>query len=261
MASKRKVSFGIFVFLILDMIFSVSANVFASPYASEVVGFAQGPGATEGYDNPDVVLGVPPVEDSYGWAVTITSAPWEPSDVVSLGNGGSLTVKFDHPVVNNPAEIEYGIDLLVFGNSFFGIDWGGDGSINGTFFEPAGIEVSQDGISFYEIDGVYADELYPYTSTKGNFIHATPGGVGYMGRDPLEVESDFGLGCGGAQVDISGAVGLPEPLDWIQYVRVTDIADDPHIADVVGFADVVPEPATGLFLLAGIGLLRAGRRR
>jgi hypothetical protein len=42
------------------------------------------------------------------------------------------------------------------------------------------------------------------------------------------------------------------------YVRVTDIAGDSTIADVVGFADVVPEPATILILFAGAVL---GRRR
>jgi len=226
----------------------------ASPYASSLISFSQGVGADADYNNPYVVLGSPPTADSSGWPVSITSAPWEKTDVVSLGNGGSITIAFDHPVLNNPAGVEYGIDLLVFGNSFFATDWETDGRIVGTYFEPAKIEVSQDGITFYEITGVYADALYPYTASAGNFVHATPLGIEYMNCQPADVEADFLGGCGGAQVDISNAIGVS--LDWVLYVRVTDIVGDGTIADIVGFADVVPEPATVFILLAGVGFLR-----
>jgi hypothetical protein len=226
----------------------------ATPYASSVISFSQGIAADPCYDNPSVVLGSPPVADSYGWPVSITYSPWETTDVVSLGNGGSITISFDHPVVNNPLDVEYGIDLLVFGNSFFATDWGGDMRIIGTYFEPAKIEVSQDSITYYEIADTFADALYPYTASAGNFVHATPLGIEYMNRQPADVEADFLGGCGGAQVDISNAIGAS--LDWIMYVRVTDIAGDGTIADIVGFADVVPEPATIFILLAGVGFLR-----
>jgi len=241
-------------------------EVFAtlSPYAAEVVEFVQGPGAAAGYDNPQVVVGEPPsvAGAGSGWEspVTITSAPWQGSEVVSLGDGGYITIKFDHKVLNNPAEVEYGIDLLIFGNSFFATDWAGDGTINGTYFEPAKIEVSQDGVNFYTVADVYADALYPYTASKGDFVHATPAGISYMGRNPADVEADFGFGCGGAQVDISKAIGTSAELAWIQYVRVTDIAGDSGIADVVGFADVVPEPAAIMLLLGGSLILRQSKR-
>ena len=55
-------------------------------------------------------------------------------------------------------------------------------------------------------------------------------------------------------MDISNAIGAS--LDWITYVRIKDIAGDSTIADVVGFADVVPEPATVFILLAGAVFLR-----
>lgn len=240
--------------VILMLILAYGSMLNASPYASSVISFTQGIGADAGYNNPNVVLGAPPVADSYAWPVSIVSAPWESSDVVSLGNGGSITIAFDHQVINNPYDVEYGIDFLVFGNAFFATDWQGDGSIVYAFFEPAKIEVSQDGIHFYEIANTYADALYPYTAAAGNFVHATPAGISYMGRMPEDVEADFVGGCGGAQVDISNAIGAS--LDWIMYVRVTDIAGDSGIADVVGFADVVPEPATVFVLLAGMAFLR-----
>jgi hypothetical protein len=226
----------------------------ASPYASSVISFNQGVGADIGYDNAEVVLGVPPVVDSYVWPVSTTAAPWEATEVLSLGNGGSITIAFDHQVVNNSEDVEYGTDFLIFGNAFFATDWEGDGSIVYAYFEPAKIEVSQDGITFYEIANTYADALYPYTAAAGDFVHATPAGISYMGRMPNDVEADYAGGCGGTQVDISDAIGIS--LDWIMYVRVTDIKGDSELADVVGFADVIPEPTTMFILLAGVGFLR-----
>lgn len=242
------------VYLVVLLMFCTMLN--AVPYANSLIAFSQGVAADTGYNNPYVVLGAPPVADSYGWPVSIASAPWETTDVVSLGNGGSITIAFDHQVMNNSSDVEYGIDLLVFGNSFFATDWETDGRIIGTYFEPAKIEVSQDGIIFYEIAGVTADTLYPYTASAGDFVHATPAGIAYMNRQPGNVEIDYLGGCGGAQVDISNAIGVPQTLEWIMYVRATDIAGDNGIADVVGFADVVPEPATVSILLAGAAFLR-----
>lgn len=244
---------------ILIFIAVYSVNVFASPFAAEVIDFSQGPGATEDYDLASTVLGAPPVADSFAGSMNIDYAPWETTEVVSLGNGGSITIKYDHMVMNNDIDVEYGIDLIVFGNSFFSTDWEGDYSIIGAGFEPATIEVSQDGITFYEIAGVYADDLYPYTSLKNDFIHATPAGISYMGRQVADVLLDFQNGCGGAQVDISSAIGTVETLEWIQYVRVTDIAGDAGIADVVAFADVVPEPAA--FMLLGLGTYLIRRKK
>jgi len=249
---RRKMKRKITVFLLSLLLFCTMLN--ASPYASSLIAFNQGIAADPGYDNPYVVLGSPPATDSSGWPVSITSAPWEPTDVVSLGNGGSITIAFNHQVLNNSADVEYGIDLLVFGNSFFATDWETDGRIVGTYFEPAKIEVSQDGVVFYEIANTVADALYPYTASAENFVHATPGGIEYMNRQPSDVEADYSGGCGGAQVDISNAIGAS--LDWIMYVRVTDITGDSGIADVTGFADVVPEPATIFVLLAGAAFLR-----
>ncbi len=253
----RRAVFRVCIGLIL--LFEVS--VVASPYPVEVVDFTPGPGGPEGYDNPNVVLGPPPVQDSLGYAISTTSAPWEANDVVSLGNGGSLTVRFDDYVFNNPLDVEYGVDLIVFGNSFFGLDSWPDGVINQLYGEPAKIEVSQNGLDFYEIPSVFADELYPYTSLVGSFLKASPSGIDFLGRHAADVEADFAGGCGGAQVDISAALGVTEPLDWVQYVRVTDIADDSGIADVVAFSDVVPEPATIVLVFTGAAFLRSRGRK
>jgi hypothetical protein len=172
-----------------------------------------------------------------------------------------LTVKFDDYVLNNPLDVEYGVDLIVFGNSFFGLDSWPDGFINELYGEPAKIEVSQNGLDFYEIPDVFADDIYPYTSLVGSFLEASPPDIEFIGRYATDVEADFAGGCGGAQVDLSTALGVTEPLEWIQYVRVTDIAGDSGIADIVAFSDVVPEPATVILFLTGAAFLRLRGRK
>ena len=67
---------------------------------------------------------------------------------------------------------------------------------------------------------------------------------------------DYQNGCGGAQIDISNAIGTPATLEWIQYVRITDVEGDADIADVVAFADVIPEPATFIMLTLGACFLK-----
>lgn len=79
------------------------------------------------------------------------------NEIVYLGEGGHITLKFNHPIRddrNNP----YGIDLIVFGNAFQ-IIGGGQGWTNGDpalitigpsgFYEPGIVSVSQDGVKWY----------------------------------------------------------------------------------------------------------------
>src|SRR5882672_7423234 len=103
---------------------SPATSAFASSFASEVVSYTAGTNATPGYDDPNTALGSPrrvngspPFESG----LTPFNAAYEASDVVSVGTGGSLVVRFDHQVMNDAAN-PYGIDLLVFGNTFLAID-------------------------------------------------------------------------------------------------------------------------------------------
>jgi len=120
----------------------------------------------EPYDKPLNALGRPTV-DTAGDGIDISPSdivpvnpvyvPFLPKDIVWLGNGGYIILKFNRPVrdeVNNP----YGVDFIVFGNTPQTIGSGnkwlnGDPSLTtvsgGGTPEPAIVSVSQDGQTWY----------------------------------------------------------------------------------------------------------------
>ena len=161
-----------------------------SPYATEVVARngAYGPSV---YGNPLAVLGEPtriarnndPLIGNGPFHTKIVEAAYNVdlngNNVVttlarqSNGSGGftygSITVKFDHPVMDDPTN-PYGIDLNAFGNSFYS----GSGFVSDTtdmrsytlvgasFEEPVVISVSPDNINWYTYaSGPYGDTAFP----------------------------------------------------------------------------------------------------
>jgi hypothetical protein len=118
------------------------------------------------YADPNTALGRPTVEmPGDGWAappdINMPIVPiypaWLLDQIVSLGEGGSITLAFSHPVrddLNNP----YGLDFIVYGNALVWIDgvteWNNGNprnvkvSANGGA-EPGVVSVSQDGQTWY----------------------------------------------------------------------------------------------------------------
>ncbi len=94
------------------------------PWAVEVVSYVPGTNAHDGYQDPDVALGRPTV-DTYAdfesldpeVAVVPIYAPWDFSELVSIGEGGSLVLRLGTALTNDPAH-PYGTDLLVFPYTF-----------------------------------------------------------------------------------------------------------------------------------------------
>jgi hypothetical protein len=274
-----------------------------SDFATEVVEYVKGAGvgsdwlSGDPFDNAECALGRPTVDTTGdGWYIPVSDpvpvVPVYPSfrayELVTIGNGGYLTVKFGHRVENDPNN-PYGLDLIVFGNAFQVVG-GGQGWENGdpdcvtvggtVLSEPGIVSVSQDGDVWYSFDnGPWADDFAP---TLGRVYDAEDpdNSIGdwnlWWGEptDPTvpldpsltsasfngwtvgEIARLYDNSAGGMGFDI-GVFGL----DWIQYVRVSDDPNSTATTEIDAFADVAPVPEPGTLALAfAASLMLLGRK-
>ncbi len=233
-------------------VWSVSAWA-ESPFASSVVLYEPGVGVLAGYDDPAVALGSPArfIDDPlFPGAVTPFSTPYLPAQICGVGEGGRLVVEFESPVRDDPAN-PFGIDLLVFGNSFF-IDaaWP-SGTVGGLFNDGGLVEVSADGKTFVIVPSVEADGLFPtmgYRDTgpypvepglvETDFTRPVDPAMGPMliGLEYEQLVEVYAGSGGGAGIDLA-ATGLAE----IRFVRITVPIGAGIVAEIDGFADVSPD--------------------
>ena len=257
----------------------------AGGFAAEVIDYQPGVGyATDwatgaGYTDPATALGEPSrvtVDPDPQWGGTFEvnpfSGPYLLSQVVSIGEGGSLTIRLGTPATDDPTH-PFGLDFLIFGHSAFLItngDYTGGGITDGSLLGAAEagstrVEISADGATFYELNpslAPVADGLFP-TDGGGSFSRAA---------DPALVPDDFdGLGlpgiralyagsAGGAGYDLAWALdgeGNPAGLDAAQYIRVSVLSGH---AEIDGFS-VVPEPTSLALLGTGAAMLFSRLRR
>lgn len=258
-----------------------AAPLRASPWAEVVDSYDPGVGPATGFTNPSVALGSPERftgESVFPGAVTMFNPPFGTDEIVSIGEGGQLTVRFGSPVVDDPTNL-FGIDLIVFGNSGFI-----DGSFpNGQLTTPAAlfgadfaaVEVSADGVNFISVGGM-PDALFP---TQG-YLDVSPfqGTAGSIPTDflkpmdpSLTLSSFGGLSYAAALALYDGSGGgtpidiFDSGLSSISYVRISVPDDgDPLTflnAEIDAFANV-PEPGTlSLLLLGVVPMVRRSWRR
>jgi len=122
---KRSLIQSVFI-----LIFAVGAVAWASDesdFASRLVSY-RGPFGAYPYNDPNAVLG-PPTRQVYdGWEQAVFTpslvypawnvTPDGRPTVLTLGLGGEVVVGFDHKVADDENNL-YGIDFIVFSNSFF----------------------------------------------------------------------------------------------------------------------------------------------
>jgi len=259
------------ILFVASTVFSPAAMA-TTPYASEVISYTEGTNAQTGYNVPNTSLGAPSLWTT-AWPsgiqdVTMFAPAWETDQIVSIGAGGELVVKFDHQVVDDVLN-PFGIDLLVFGSEMFADgDWP-NGVADGYTSEPSKISVSQDGDGWFDIADVFADGLFPsqaYQNTStaqgadgsilSDFTKPVNPDIDWEGKAYSEILALYDGSGGGTGVDISGT-----GLSWIQYVKVYQDGTDTWSAEIDSFADVaaVPEPTS--MLLLGLGGLLLGKRR
>ena len=238
--------------VILASLLTALLTLNADPWADQVIQWTPGTGGAAGYDDPGTTLG-PPTRTTVGdLAATPFYPAWGTDELVSIGAGGSITLRFDEPV-RDDADNPHGIDLLLFGNCGFVDQSLPQGIVGGLFGADGGeLEISVDGIDWIRIPGCQTDGAWP---TRG-WQDLGPYDAGISTRptdftrpmaDTLSVDDVFGLpwnelvtyydgGGGGVGVDLADA-----GVDAICCVRISNPVGAFFAPELDGVADVSPE--------------------
>jgi hypothetical protein len=157
-------------------------------WAFEVVEFTRGP---EDIENPDGLLA------SFGDSTAALGvAEGTSTEVVSLGDNGSITLTFNYSIRN-----EDGADFAVFENSF-----------SSDYLELAHVEVSSDGDRFVRIPSISNiptdEQIETFGSTDATLIHNLAGKYRQGYGTPFDLE------------DIADSTGID--LMDVNFVRIID---------------------------------------
>ncbi len=256
-----------------------------SPYATELISQNAAYGGSSFYNDPTAVLGEPtriavnndPLLGASPYHIKIVEPAYNrdpagnnvlttlsrKSDGAGGFTYGSITVKFDHPVVDDPTN-PYGIDLNVFGNAFYvGSDYVRDSTdmrsynlMGGVFEEPVVISVSPDNVNWYTYTtGPYGDTPFPtqgyawsgsqhdatgngWTTTATDFTKPVNPTLDPILRTSFlsaaDAMSTYLNSGGGTGIDLA-----PSGFASIQYVRV-ESTQQFRDGEIDAFADVRP---------------------
>jgi hypothetical protein len=254
----------------------------------EVVSFNAGTSGVDGYDNAAVALGSPERFTGDGGSFPGVVSPFNPpfmtNEIVSIGEGGHLTLRLSNYIVPQAAGPELGVFANVgladsdFPNGFFDAPY----TVFGV--DSALVDVSEFGTTWIELGEFvfdipangYADAATAFDDTPGSvetdFGKPFEGGLADFqdrrladngGSSILDLLDGSG---GGNWLDISAA-----GLDRVGFIRFR-IADDGDMGtglnfelDAVSIAtaalggQTVPEPAAWLLLTAAMSTLATRR--
>ena len=164
----------------------------------------------------------------------------DPFDVVSLGDGGSITLYFESGIGDGSGD-----DLAVFENGFWGVD--------GLFAELAFVEVSSNGVDFARFDAITLNDV-----PVPGFGTLDPSDYRYLAGDqPISLGTGFDLAELARHPLVTA--GLLD-LAAVSYVRVVDVIGNGSTFDSQSQPVYDPYPtafAEGGFDLQGVGVLHA----
>lgn len=155
--------------------------------------------------------------------------------IVSLGDGGSITLTFDTPIVDGA-----GADFAVFENGF------GD-----AFLELAFVDVSTNGVDFFRFPSVSLTQ----TSTQ-------VGGFGALDATNLYNLAGKYRANFGTPFDLTELAGISPLLNVndVRYVRITDVIGtiNPLYASLDSLGNIVNDPYSTPFASSGFDLDAVG---
>jgi hypothetical protein len=237
--------------------FSIIPLITQAQFANGVVSYNPGSGFSPNFTNSNAALGAP----ASGTGISPFAPPFSTSQIVSIGAGGSLTLQFNTPILNNPAD-PYGIDMMIFGNSFFVVTSGSGSSAitSGAIFTSTvstRVEVSTDRSTWFTLDPGLAPNVGTYFPTDGTgnpFVPVNPAftSADFNGLNLSGIRSLYGGSAGGAGFDLSWARdgnGNSVDLQSASFLRIDVLSGRTQIDAV----SVVPEP--GAWVIAAIGVL------
>jgi hypothetical protein len=200
--------------------------------------------------------------------VTPFNPAWGADEIVSVGIGGWLTVRFDRPV-RDSAHNPFGLDLLVFGNAgLIDVDW--PKGIAGDLFGAGGVvEVSADGVDWRVVPEIqacgmfptlgYSDLADPYATEPGiawsDFSRPVDPSFDPAGKGFAEISRAYDGSGGGTGIDLA-SVGLGE----ISFVRISN-PDGAESIEIDALSDVRAVPGVGAGWVMGGLAFGCGRRR
>ena len=239
--------------LVLLACAGVVSNSFAGNFAERIISYNPGAGFAAGFTNPAAALGAPSKINPYGDAVDPFDPPYGTEQIVSLGAGGSLTIKFDDEVENKKKN-PFHVDFIIFGNTGFVITneydfvnytWVGTPATDGSLFAnntgETRVSVSRDGKRFYELDPApVADGIFPTDGAGDPRVPVDPAltAADFAGLTLDDIRALYAGSGGGTGYDVATAhddKGRHVQLSFIKYVRVEVLSGK---AEIDAFSEV-----------------------
>src|SRR4051812_20234012 len=199
-------------------------------FATGVQSYNPGSDVTPGYTYSSVALGAPSTFMGYQDADPF-NPPYMTNHIVGVGAGGSLTLRFDTSIQNNPAN-PYGLDFIIFGHAGFNENFTDFTATDGSFFTGGTanvrVSVSMDGSTFYRLNPAFApmvDGLFPTDANGNPFQPVNPSltAGAFAGQNLNGIRALYNGSAGGAGFDLSWALDGNDQsvfLSSIGYVRL-----------------------------------------
>ena len=235
---------------------SLVSTAYAGSFADAVVSYDPGTGFVPHFTDPRAALGEPSEVNPFGEATDPFDPPYGTNQLVSIGAGGHLTVRFHTPILKHLHNL-HGLDFIIFGNAGFIITndfdfttytWVGEPATDGSLFgESTGetrVSVSVDGRHFYQLDPTLAPTVdsFPPTDASGNFHVPLARDLkqsDFAGATLERMRELYAGSAGGAGYDIAWARDARGHRVWLPGIRFVRIDVLSGHAEIDGFAAVL----------------------